>query len=345
MDSNLSQQLFSPSGLNIPFDLFVTPYGPMSGHVQDMSEWNPNKKNDQAVNDITGYASNEIGPCSQVTAPTGSLGTSSVDPSVTTTILTVPASNVLGEPLTLTASVTATGNPVTTGSVVFLEGTATVGTADLDATGTATATLAAPVLGQHSYQAYYARVAPYSPSSSNISTTTVFANSPELSLSLSAPSLEVSYGVTSKTVAVQITSKYGATGTVAFSCSGLPIGMSCNFSPAQTTLDIGNTATTSLAIKSSAISALNTTSTGIDFAALLPLPLVTLLAGYGRRRRLMQLLCLGMLAVAIGSLAGCSTGTSSSTNKSIQEAGTKTILVTATTGTISKSMPLVVNIQ
>lgn len=342
MDANLSQQLFSPSGLNIPFDLFVTPYGPMSGHVHDMSEWNPDEKNDQVVNDITGYASNEIAPCSLVVTAPG--GTSSADPSATTTILTVPASSVLGEPLTLTASVTATGNPVTTGSLVFLEGTTRVGTADLDATGTATTTLSAPALGQHSYQAYYARVAPYSPSSSNISTTTVFANSPELSLSLSVPSLDVSYGETSKAVAVQIMSKYGATGPVVFSCSGLPIGMSCSFSPAQTSLSSGATATTNLTIRSSTATTSNRAATGFSLAVFLPLSLLPLLEGLGRRRRMGQILCLGMVAVAIGSLAGCS-GSGSSSSNPIQETGAKTVLITASSGSISTSMPLVVNIQ
>jgi hypothetical protein len=348
MDPNLAQELFSPSGLNIPFDLFVAPNGPMSGHFTDMSQWDPTNTAVQVVNEITGYASTDIAPCARIADYHNKLPSSSSSnnpQSTTTTSLSVPASSVLGESLTLKASVATTDGPVTAGSVNFMEGTTILGTTNLDAAGTASVTLDAATLGQHSYQAFYVRVAPYYASDSNIGSVMVFANSPELSLSLASPTLDVSYGAASTALTVQIASKYGATGPVSFSCSGLPIGMACNFSPAQLSLSSGNSASTSLTIKPTAVSANNAMSNRVGFAALLPLPLVTLLVGYDKRRRLMPLLCFGMLAVAIGTLAGCSTGSNSSTNKSIREAGTKTILVTATSGAISKSLPLIVNIQ
>lgn len=346
MDQGLAQELFSPSGLNIPFDLFVTPYGPMSGHVIDMSEWDPNKDRDQVINEITGYASTDMAACTRNgNRPPGATTDPPSDLMSTTTILSLPASSVLGETLTLKASVTTTNGPVTTGSVDFMEGATKVGTSELDATGAASVTLDAPSLGQHLYQASYIRVAPYYASDSDIGSVTVFANSPELSLSLSLPNLNVSYGTASAAVAVQIASKYGATGPVSFGCSGLPIGMTCNFSPAQMSLTLGGTASTTLTITSSTVSASNTRVAGIGLAVFLPLSFFSLLRDRNRRRRRMQMICFGIAALAIGSLSGCSRGGASSSSYPAQETGIKTVLVTATSGTASKSIPLVVNIQ
>jgi len=342
MDASLAQQLFSPSGLNIPFDLFVTPYGPMSGNYNDMSAWaDPTH---YVLNNITGYSPQNIASCSGL--PSSSLGavsTSPLSPVTTTTVLSVAPASLLGEPLTLKATVAAGGNPVTTGSIIFLEGATTVGTGTLDATGTATTTLTSPMLGQHSYRALYARVEPYDASASATSVVTVYANAPSLDVSLSTQTLSISYGAASSPLTVKAQSLYGMTGTVTFSCSGVPIGMSCNFSPAQTSLDGGSAASTTLTIRSSTTSASIANASRVGFVAILPLSLFTLLPWCSRRKRMMQVLFIAMFVASIGPLTGCSGGTS--TKSPIQETGTKTILITATSGSISKSMPLVVNIQ
>jgi ABC-type molybdate transport system substrate-binding protein len=61
------------------------------------------------------------------------------------------------------------------------------------------------------------------------------------------------------------------------------------------------------------------------------------------RQRLPRLLSLLVLsAVSIGCVMGCSGGSQPQTN---QETGSKTILIVASSGSITKTIPLVLNIQ
>jgi polygalacturonase len=75
----------------------------------------------------------------------------------TTTVVT-PSANpiVYGNSVTLTANVTSSGGGTPGGSITFLEGSNTLNTATLDATGTATFTVNVPPAGIHTYTASYA---------------------------------------------------------------------------------------------------------------------------------------------------------------------------------------------
>ena len=227
--------------------------------------------------------------------------------------------------------------------MLFKDGAVALGTVPVDAAGHASLTVNGLSLGGHSIVAYFLASTTYSASASPVGPLTIYANAPDLSLSTSASSLQVTYGTTSPTVNLQITSMSGLAGAVSLACSGMPIGMTCSFNPATVTLTSGGTTTSTLVMSSTtAQSAAVIPLKG--FLGLLSLPL-SLLALWRIRKgakgvqALMSLVIL--FATSFGILLGCSGGTT----KAFQETGSKTVLVTATMGSVTRSVPLNVTIQ
>ncbi|MBS1849896.1 MAG: Ig-like domain repeat protein [Acidobacteria bacterium] len=355
MENSLAEYLFTSSGLNIPVDMFVNPGGPMQSQFQHMDN------STTIYNNLLGFDPGEVCSARDFTIARGNGVGGTDDPqpanTVTTTTLQVPATSVLGEDFLIQASVSDGSNPVTGGSVIFLRDQIEIANVQLDGNGAASFTVSNLALGAHTFQALYSRVRNYEASESEVATIKVYANGPELALSLSASSLSVSYGTTSTAVTLQTTSKSGSAGTVAFSCSGLPFGMTCNFNPAQTTIQDGGSVSTSLTVTSSAAAANRTPSNptlpsalvakaGMTGFLAIPLSLLCLLWVRKEYRRLEQFLCLALLLFSLGSLSACGGGSGgSSSSNPVREKGTKTILVNATCGSVTKSLPLVLNIQ
>ena len=169
----------------------------------------------------------------------------------------------------------------------------------------------------------------------------VYANSPQMTLALSTRNLNVSYGSASSPVGLQIVSKSGLAGTVTLSCTGLPVGMTCNFNPAQTTITAGGTATSSLTISASAVNAAGMPwSSSAAGMLLFPLAMFSLWRVRKNARVIGASLCLTLLAVvSIGGLVGCGGGTKN------QPAGQQTILVNAAAENFTVSVPVVLTAQ
>lgn len=342
MADSLSQFLFTPSGLNIPVDMFVNPGGPMQSQFQHMDD------STTIYNNTLGFRPNEVCDARPFTIGRGDgVGGGEPEPPadvVTITTLQTSASAVLGEDFTIRANVTDGTSPVTAGSVIFLQDQAQIATVPLDASGAASFTVSNLALGAHTFQALYSHVKNYESSESSVATVKVYANGPDLGLSLSAASLPVSYGTTSSAVMLQAVSRSGSTGTVTFSCSGLPVGMTCQFNPAQATLGDGATVSTTLTITSTSAQAAARSLAGVSATFLFSLPLLCFGSTRIGRRHIKQCVVLGVLLVAMGTLSACSGGGSSPAPQ-VQEKGAKTILVNATCGPVTKSIPLVLNIQ
>jgi hypothetical protein len=337
-DPELQSVLFSSTQLNLPIDAFVaTTNG--NGPLPVMTY------NDS--NSAYNYLSKK-----QLDFPTGSIGAhESCDPSdgavgaapsliATTTSYSGPLTTVLGQTANLQATVVAaSGTAIPSGSVTFKEGDATLGTVPLNATGSATLPTSMLALGQHSIVAYYSRQDPFDSSTASPATIEVSPNG-DLQLTASTNALHVSYGSTSSAVKLQVTSLSGMAGTVSFACSGLPIGMSCQFSPSQVTLTDGSNATSSVTIGSSAKTAGPSSWRGLSILSML----IALLSAsvVGIRARSVQVLC-GVALVTLVGMIGC--GGSDTSSKPLQETGTKTVLVSATSGSITKSVPVTVTIQ
>ena len=156
--------------------------------------------------------------------------------------------------------------------------------------------------------------------------------------------MDVSYGSSSNPVTVQLTSIDGMAGTVKLSCTGLPVGMTCNFNPAQVDIQNGSVKTASLTIKATAVSLSSFWIPGIGLLAL-PFSIVSLAVMRKGRNQLLKIasmLLVSLLGVAYFS--GCG-GSSAASPNSLKESGTKTISINATSGNMSTTIPIQVNIQ
>ena len=161
--------------------------------------------------------------------------TVTVTPLTTTTLNAVPTTLTVGQTLTLTATVTATlGTPA--GTVTFLNGTATLGTATLNAGGIATLTLTPPQ-GIYSITAAYPGNSSFAPSSSSPPVTVTVA-SPTTTALIAAPTT-LNVGQT-LTLTATVTAAVGPipTGTVTFLNGAAALGTA--------TLNAGGVATLTL---------------------------------------------------------------------------------------------------
>jgi hypothetical protein len=137
-------------------------------------------------------------------------------------------------------------------------------------------------LGQHPLEASFASTDGSLPSDSAAQTTTIYANSPDLQLSLSQQSLNIGYGSTSSPISLQVQSASGMSGTVTYACTGLPVGMTCTFGPSTSAITDGATVTTSFTITSKSPSASSFTGLKGWSLALATIPI--LLVARARRR-------------------------------------------------------------
>lgn len=334
----LGTQLFDPTGLALPMDEFVGYYGPFNSAFIDMNS-------SGSIYAETGFYgsdmnNNGFGVCYRSGGTTTPI-TESGPRTDTATTLTVPSTGVLGEPLTLSATVTASGAPVTGGSVYFLVDGTLSPKIPLGQGATASYTVN-PTLGSHTYQALYSFVDNYAPSDSAKATVNIYANSPDLSVSLSQGSITTQYGSTSGPVAINVGSLSGMAGTVKFSCSGLPVNMGCTFDSPSATLATGGTVSTNLKIVDQTKTQASSGGRTLLISLGSTLGLLALWSARKRFERVTMLVAICMVCLLAG-ISGCS-GSGSKPNPA-QEAGPKTVLVNATCGAITKSVPLIVTVQ
>ncbi len=328
IDSQVANTMFAENQLNIPFDEFVTRTGPMANVFLDTT-----------VNGFDNFPEDQVYTCYN---PNGEPG-GEQNPNATITTLVAPASSVLGENVTLQATVTTSSGPVSSGTVTFYDGPVQIGTGTLNSKGTATFSTSALALGSHSLDAFYVVNGKYTASQSAVGTLNVYANSPQMTLNLSTRNLNVSHGSTSAPVALQMASKSGLAGTITLSCTGIPAGMTCNFSPAQPTITAGGITSSTLTIStSSAQAAALPLSGGITGLLLLPVSLGLLWYLRKNTRAIQASLCILLISlVSLGCMMGCGGGSS----KTQPPATPQTILVNASCGEFTVSVPLVINAQ
>jgi uncharacterized repeat protein (TIGR03803 family) len=265
--------------------------------------------------------------------------TLTVAPATVTSVTTLSSSNGsagAGMPVTLTAIVTASaGTP--TGVVTFYNGSAVLGTATLDATGTATLTTSFPTPGVYSLTASYAGAGTITGSvSSALSETVVTVG---VTGSVSPASLTLASG-SSGTLTLTVTPTGGYTGTVTFSCGTLPTNVTCTFVPPSLTLTAGSGPVTDTltihtgpaqSVTLSPSSPLTTSGIYLGMFLWLPGSLMGLCGLFRRNRKpfcvrsllILAIVCLGL--AGLGTLTGCGGGPNQDAR-----AGTYTIPVTLT---------------
>jgi len=334
LDTQVASTLFGADQLNIPLDPFLDQGGPMAGAWADSAK--VGFDHFPADQTCSLFVAGKFGT---VLSPSGSVGGAKANP--VTVTLNMPVSGVLGDNVVLQATAVAAAAPVTSGMISFADGGTEIGRPSLDGTGTATLSISTLALGTHTISASFVATQQLTASSPVSGSLTIYANDPDLSIALSAANITATTGATSAPLGLQVTSKWGLAGTVAFTCSGLPAGATCNFTPSQVTLTDGSSASTSLTISDQRQTARLWPSLPLFAVILLPLPLL-------RRKHLaatMKPLCTIMAAGLLLSLllAACS-GSSNPPPPAMQPV-TSTVLVTATAGKISRSVPLELTLQ
>ena len=352
MDSQLAQTLFTknPGALNLSFDAFVALGGPMQSPLNGNSAFVDLARD---LRTATGHQNSNI---VTVTYPDGHTPPGGPPPSAlnTVTALQAPSAAYLGQDVTMQATVASEvkGGPIPTGTVQFRDDSTVLGTGTLDKDGNTSFTAAGLAAGTHSLAAYYISNGESDASNSDITVLTIYANQPDMTISISAKSVDISYGSTSSPVTVKTSSVSGLSGNVTFSCTGLPIGMTCNFSPAQPSITAGGTATTSLTVTAVAPSTASTMAASMPWfkgfagVLILPLSLILLLRIRKGSRRIQALLYLLVLTLSFtGSLTGCGSGTKAINQPQTLPSGPQTVLVIASTDSVTKTIPFTLNIK
>jgi uncharacterized protein (TIGR03118 family) len=182
-----------------------------------------------------------------------------------------------------------------------------------------------------------------------IANTVTAGSTPTFGFSASTGTASVTAG-NSTQATLSIAPANGFSGTVTLSCSGMPAGVSCSFSPTTLTASATAVTTGTVTINTThSMTATNTTpgqttrATGI--AAAMLFPFASFFAFRRRKpatRRAFQLLSLLLLFAATnGLLLGCS----SSMPVTPTPAGTSNVTMTATSGSVTQSITIALTVQ
>ncbi len=253
------------------------------------------------------------------------------------------ASALLKNNVTFTAHVTSSTSGIPTGSVNFLDGSASLGSATLDSTGMATLTFSTPAAGSHSITVVYGGDANFTGITSAALTETV----QDFQIVVSVGSATVPAGGAAS-YQLQLAPTNGATfpGAITLSLGGLPSGATYTFTPSTVTAGSGATNVKVQVQTAQTIAGLRHTGgrlAGMFFALGLTLQLLgsvrlrRVMQGHALRTSLVILLLVGMLGIS-----ACGTGSGSTAPPPPQ---TYTLTVTATGGALQHSSTLTLTIQ
>ncbi len=274
----------------------------------------------------TGDANNASSTSSAV-----SLAITAAPVSTTTSIAASATTITSGGSVTFTATVSpVSGSIVPTGTVTFKDGTTTLGTGTLTS-GKASYTTTTLSVGSHSVTASYGGDGSNLTSTSSAISITVTAAGPaDFTLAISPTSGSVPAGSPASAM-ITVTPVNGFTGATTFACSGLPANSTCAFSPATVTPN-GTAASTSTMTIESNVQAAITLATGSMSLLLLPM-----LAFRTRKRsgRVAVVASILLVMLAAAGISAC--GGSKSTVSTTTPAGTYSVTVTATSGSLNHS--------
>jgi hypothetical protein len=247
-----------------------------------------------------------------------------------------------GSAITLTANVSSDVrlHPAT-GAVTFLDGSATVGTATLDANGNAVLVTKTLSAGTHNITAHYPGDTALASSDSSPITETIA----DYTVQVFPANLTIQDGM-SGTASFNIIPVGGFAQAVQLSCGTLPAHVSCTFAPSSVTLDGVNPSTVVLTVNTNSASASPRRSSGM-WAVPSTLAFAALLLPFGRRKRFKAYFAAAGLIVLGLCGIGCGGSSPAPNNNPVGATpGTYSISINSTVGgaTSGKSASLVVTI-
>jgi hypothetical protein len=266
---------------------------------------------------VASYAGDNQNGASLSVAVTVTITAGQPGVAATTTTLTASSQQLLpADSVTLTAVVTPqSGSNVPTGTVTFHDGSAAIGTAQLNGSGGATLTLPSLAVGTHSITASYGGDFNDSPSIS--SALSIDVAEPEYAMVVNATSVNLTMGQPS-TVGVTLIPENGFNLPISLVCSGLPKGTTCSFTPSTVTPN-GAPVNSTLTILTPTTSAsvhgarpLGCPGNGLAFGWVMPwgfIPLLGFATKAGRRSRFarwpFRLVVAAILALGTLWVSGC----------------------------------------
>lgn len=150
------------------------------------------------------------------------------------------------------------------------------------------------------------------------------------------------------TLTLNLASQNSFTGTVSLACSGLPVDTACTFAPASVDLTSSAPQTVTVSIAVTSVGPGNPYNTGhlsghrgIAFAFVGPVGLLAF-AGFRKRSFAVRRICLLALlgCIALGATACGSSSTAATTGPTVAQT-----TITATSGSITHSIPITVTVQ
>lgn len=162
-----------------------------------------------------------------------------------TNLATSATSLTTDQPLTLLTTTVSTNGGAVTGTITFMNGTATLGTAAVGANGTATLTLN-PDSGTYNITAHYGGDPVNAPSISNAVTVNV-SQATEFTIALNPTSVSIPT-TESQLISISLASENGFTDKMALGCDSLPASITCNFASNDVTLNANGTASVQLTV-------------------------------------------------------------------------------------------------
>ena len=250
------------------------------------------------------------------------------------------SSTLVGSPVTVSAQVGSDVRQyIATGTMTFLDGATVLGTAPLDATGTATLVVSSLAAGSHNLSSNYSGDAVLQASSGGPMIVAIA----DFTMQAQPNSLTLAAGQNG-TAMLSILPIGGSTQTLQLSCGTVPAGISCAFAPASVTLDGTNAASVQITVSAhSAAAKIVQHSRALGLMA--PFAVAALLLPFGGRRK-RKTIVLGIVGVFVLGLSGTGCGGSSSTPPPPAQKNVYVLNVTATSnGTAAKTTPLVVTVN
>ena len=244
--------------------------------------------------------------------------------------------------VTLTVQATSFDSTVPAGTVSFSANGTALGSAPLS-NGFASLTTTALPAGTVTLTAQYGGSADNSPVTSNALVITVVGLPPAFTLAAADAGLSVTSAAPAETT-LQLTPNQSFNGPVTLSCSGLPAGASCAFSPSSVPLAGGTPGSVKLTVAYSRTTARVRWKSDAEPVMALCLGFLVLGPWGKRRRRSMSLLGIALLLALPGivGLSGCAGG-----DVKTPIATNITVVATGVSGgvTVSQSTPLQLTIQ
>ncbi len=246
-----------------------------------------------------------------------------------------------GGSVMITGTVTG-GGTTPTGILTFLNGTATLGTGTLSG-GTASIQSTFVTGGTYNITASYSGDATYGNSTSSSNTANIsplnvmdFSLTQNATINISAPGGNGSASITATPLG-------GFSGTIAYTCSGAPSEATCTVTATSTgaTVMVTTTAATSQLQRNR--------NNGLFYAMLLPGMLGMLLVGrkkksYRAMQMIMLIVVLGMSTLWMAACGGGPSGGSGGNPNPGTPAGMTTLTITGTSGSLTRTAPVILNI-